>query len=78
MLMKTNLKKIGTSNHFLFPSSIIKVYGLLNYTDTHEYAITIENEGKRIVLNRVKKKDSENQTTLDKFKKDDDNDKQKE
>ena len=56
MEIKTNLKKIGTSYHFLIPSAILKVYELLKYTDEYEYAISIENNGRRIVLNRVKKK----------------------
>lgn len=72
MILKTNLKKIGTSHHMLIPSSIIQVYDLLKYTPDYEYGITVENEGKRIILTRVKKKDSEKQTTLNKFKKDDD------
>ncbi len=77
MIFKTNLKKIGTSHHTLIPSSIIQVYDLLKYTDKYEYVITVENEGKRLILNRVKKKDSEKQTTLSKFKKVDDDKKQK-
>lgn len=67
MLIKTNLKKIGASYQILIPSAILKVYNLLSFTDDYEYAITVENEGKRIILNRVKKKDTETQTSLDKF-----------
>ena len=67
MELKTNLKKIGSSYHFLIPSSLIKVYNLLNYVYTHDYSVHVENEGKRIILNRKKKLSDEEQTTLDKF-----------
>lgn len=64
MGLKTNLKKIGTSHHVLIPSSIIKVFGLLEFTEEYEYRISVENDGARIILNRTKKLDK-CQTTLD-------------
>jgi len=67
MELTTNLKKIGTSYHVLIPSSLIKVFKLLKYTEDYEYTIVAENDGKRIILNRVKKKVDEAQTKINDF-----------
>jgi antitoxin component of MazEF toxin-antitoxin module len=65
MELKTNIRKSGTSYQVIIPSSIIKVFNLLNFLDTHYYQVTVENEGKKIVLNR--KKHDKEQTTLEKY-----------
>ena len=64
MEIRTNIQKLGTSNYFLIPSSIIKVYNLLHFTKKYEYKISVELEGKRIVFDRVKKQYDTRQTTL--------------
>lgn len=59
MELKTTLRKIGSSFHFLMPKSIIDVYGLEKDNEDYEWNIKSYNKGNTISLKRVKKQDAQ-------------------
>lgn len=55
MNIKTSLKKLGSSFHFLLPKSIVDVYNLEKNMEDYEWSIRTYNNGNTISFKRVKK-----------------------
>ncbi len=59
MNKRTNLRKIGDSFHFLVPKSLIDVFDLEIYINTHDYIISSDTNGIRFSFTRVKKQSAQ-------------------
>jgi len=61
MVMKTNIRVVGTGHYLYLPKSIIDVFNLLDDIEDYEYDISYEKN--KIIYTKVKKEKPKNENT---------------